>query len=84
MTKKRLGVVVIAAALVIATFTVRNSVVHAHGGGHAGGCDEFGRDFVASLLAGPGFGQFHRVTNPAGDPGDNADMVDQVGHALCN
>ncbi len=84
MTKKRLGVVVIAVAFVIATFAVGNGVVHAHGGGHAGGCDGFGHDLVASVLAGPLFGQFHRVETPAGDPGDNALMVDQVGHSFCN
>ena len=83
MTKRRLGVVVIAVALIIATFGVGSGVVHAHGEGRPGGCGEFGR-FVSSVLAGPDFGQFHRVTTPAGDPRDNALMVDQVGHSLCD
>lgn len=76
---KFLVAAVILAATVLLTIGASN--VQAHNGGHPDGCEEFGE--FASGLAGPGFGQFHRESTP-GNPGANADMVDNVGHGMCD
>ena len=57
------------------------SNVQAHQGGHPDGCEEFGD--LASSLAGPDFGQFHREFS-SNAPGANADMVENDGHVLCD
>ncbi len=76
---KFLVAAVILAATILLTNGARN--VQAHNGGHPDGCEEFGE--LASDLAGPEFGQFHREVSPS-DPGANADMVDNNGHVLCD
>ena len=82
MQNKRIMKLIVAAAVLAATIllTFCGSNVQAHKGGHPNGCEEFGE--LASDLAGPGFGQFHREFSPSG-PGANADMVDNDGHVLC-
>ena len=74
---------IVAAVILAATvlLTLGGSNVQAHNGGHRDGCEEFGE--LASGLAGPEFGQFHRELSPS-DPGANADMVDNNGHVLCD
>ena len=84
MIKKRVVLPIIAAGLLVVTtmLTLGGSSVQAHGGGHQGGCKGFG-ELVSTQLAGPEFGQFHRLFSPSA-PGANADMVKNDGHALCN
>ena len=84
MIKKRVVLSIIAAGLlaVTAMLTFGGSSVQAHGGGHSDGCKGFG-ELVSTQLAGPDFGQFHRLFSPS-DPGVNADMVQNDGHAFCN
>ncbi len=84
MIKKRVVLPIIAAGLLAVTtaLTLGGSSVQAHGGGHRDGCKGFG-ELVSTQLAGPEFGQFHRILSPSG-PGVNADMVKNDGHAFCN
>ena len=83
MLKKRVTKLIVATVILATTIllTVGGSNVQAHDGGHRNGCEEFGE--LASGLAGPEFGQFHRAFSPSA-PGANADMVDAVGHVLCD
>ena len=76
--KSMVAAVFLAVAILV---TLGGSNVQAHKGGHQNGCEEFGG--LASDLAGPGFGQFHREFTPK-NPGDNADMVENFGHAMCD
>ena len=83
MLKKRVMKLIVATAILAATIllTVGGSNVQAHDGGHPNGCEEFGE--LASGLASPEFGQFHRAFSPSASRA-NADMVDTDGHVLCD
>ena len=83
MRTTRIMKLIVAGVILAATIlpTLSGSEVQAHEGGHPDGCEEFGE--LASDLAGPEFGQFHREFSPGG-PGANADMVENDGHVLCD